>query len=40
MFFGINEIMEKARKAYAKLWRDYTKWCKVRYGTSKKSKKS
>ena len=40
MFFGIHEIMEKAKKAYSKLWKDYAKWCKARYGTSKKSKKS
>jgi len=36
MFFGINEIMDKAKKAYSKLWRDYTKWCSERYGTKKK----
>ena len=38
MFFGLNEIMDKARKAYSKLWRDYTRWCSERYGTKKKKK--
>jgi hypothetical protein len=37
MFFGLNEIMDKARKAYTKLFKQWSKWSQERYGTKKKS---
>ena len=40
MFFGLNEIMDKARKAYTKLFKKCLTWKNKKNDTSKKSKKS
>ena len=40
MFFGINEIMDKAKKAYQKLFKKCLTWKNKKRVTKRKSKKS
>ena len=40
MFFGLNDIMDKARKAYAKLFKKCLTWKNKKRVTKRKSKKS
>jgi hypothetical protein len=40
MYDKIKKYIEQLKKKCTKLWTDFQKWSKKRYGTSKKSKKS